>query len=60
MTNRRQTVFFNGRVSSITNVTFDVPQSTCLGSLLFSVIPQNVAMLVNDLALYAAASSMAS
>lgn len=55
MTNRRQTVFFNGRVSSITNVL-----STCLGSLLFSVIPPKVAMLVNDLALYAAASSMGS
>ncbi|KAF7645556.1 hypothetical protein LDENG_00202400, partial [Lucifuga dentata] len=59
LTNRRQTVFFNGSLSKVRSVTCGEPQGSCLGPLLLAVFTNDfpIAMYAGDSTIYASATS---
>ena len=66
LTNRGQTVFFNGSYSKVSHIECGVPQGSCLGPLLFSIFindlplildKSQIAMYADDSTIYAAAKS---
>lgn len=66
LSNRTQTVFFNGSLSGIRNITCGVPQGSCLGPLLFNIFTNdlpyilrkaNIVMYADDSTIYTSAST---
>jgi hypothetical protein len=61
LSNRTQSVFFNGSLSNIIQVESGIPQGRCLGHLFFKYLLtscQCVCMYVDDSALYTSATEM--
>ena len=47
LSNRTQRVFFNGSLSNIIQVEPGIPQSSCLGPLLFSIFSNDMPLTLN-------------
>ena len=64
LSNRTQRVFFNGPLSNIIQLESGIPQSNCLGPLLFSMFTNDtlskarVSMHANDSTLYTSATTV--